>query len=145
MEGKKYKCEIWKYHIKIDEFESDNPYAVNHWFNKNYKQADEWGECSHYFYTNGVDVEQLREEQYEEMMDTKSSIEPFTLDDKLQLLKIFIAHSTLSAEVTSQEQLQYKLTVNTKLNASSVTDLYLHKLVKYILREQMKICDKQHK
>lgn len=134
---KKYKCEIWKYHVKIDEFESDNPVLVNHWFNKNYKQADEWGECTHYFFTDGIDVEELREKQYKEMMDAKATNEQFTLDEKLLLLKIFIAHSTLSTEMINNEP-QMRLQMDTLLNTFNVGELYLAKMTRYIIKEQIK-------
>lgn len=67
MAKKQYRIEIWQHHVKIDEYEADTKKEINTWFNKNYALSEEWGECCHYIFNDGKDVDELKKEQKEAM------------------------------------------------------------------------------
>lgn len=49
----KYKIEIWRYHIIINTFESDDINEIIKWYKKEYQYMYELGECTFYVYLDG--------------------------------------------------------------------------------------------
>lgn len=133
---KKYKCEIWRHHVKIDEYENENPVLVKDWFNKNYKEADEWGECCHYFYVDGIDVAELREQQHKDMIAAKSSEEKYSYQDKLSLLNFFIRNCAVTTEIEALSSPRYRITLDAYLNDINFGELGVQKTLRYILKKQ---------
>jgi len=52
----KYKIEIWRYHSKVDEYESDELFDVKYWFDNNWLYAYENCECGFSVKENGENM-----------------------------------------------------------------------------------------
>ena len=86
---KQYRIEIYQYHVKVDEFEADTKKEIESWFKKHYKLAEEYGECCHYLFNNGKDVNKLREEQ-REAMTAELSKRDFTPEENAAITEMVI-------------------------------------------------------
>lgn len=49
----KYKIEIWRFHIIIDTFKSNDINEILKWYREEYQYMYDMGECTFYVYLDG--------------------------------------------------------------------------------------------